>query len=201
VQFWKLFENDFRNYVINAIKSKNFEINSEAVKLLIDLTGRDIKKVDEAIFKLLNSGEKLITVDIIRYMIPDTKEVSVFEFIDSLFQKSRNAFHDLVKILESDNNELMILKLIVRQAELIEKYLYLTNKNTSGSAALQEIGISQRNTDIFLKCVRNYTLSTIRDVFPVIHKADQSLKSYGYSGSISFNPLFDLVSSMLLHKA
>lgn len=201
IQFWKPFENDLKNYVINTLKKNHIEINIEAVKLLIDLTGRDVKKIDEAILKMLDSGEKSITIDIIRHLIPDTKDVSVFEFIDALFQKSRSTFYDLVKVIEAGNNELMILKLIIRQAEMIEKYLFLTNNNITSSAALQETGVSQRNTEVFLKCTKNYSLSTIKNIFPIIHKADQSLKSYGYSGNISYNPLFDLVSTMLLDKS
>lgn len=200
VQFWRLFEKDIANYIIKSLKNNGVEIHKHAIELFIDFTGRNIKKVDEALFKIINSGEKNITIDLIRQLIPDEKEVSVFAFVDSLFQKDNNSFRNLVKVLDAGNHELAVLKLIMREAELIEKYHNLIQNRVSSDSALQEIGISQRNRKQFLDCAEQFTIDDIKKIFFLIYMTDYRLKSYNYAGNLPANPLFNLVSEMLSQK-
>ncbi|MBN2038750.1 MAG: DNA polymerase III subunit delta [Spirochaetes bacterium] len=199
-QFWRFFEKDISNYIIKSLKKYNIEIHIKAVELFIDFTGRDVKKVDEALFKIINSGEKNITIDLVRQLIPDDKDVSVFAFIDSLFQKDFNSFRNLVKVLDHGNHELAVLKLIMREAELIEKYLTLLKNRVSSDSALMEIGISQRNRKQFLDCAGCFTIEDIKKIFFLIYLTDYRLKSYNYSSNLQANPLFIFVSELLTQK-
>ncbi len=196
VQFWRFFESDLNNYIIRSVKKSGREIHREAVNLLIDYTGRDIKKIDEALFKVITSGEKLITLDLVKLLIEDNKSISVFEFIDSLFQRDKNIFHFLAKIIGSGMHELAILKLIMRQAELIEKYYSLIKKGFNTDEALREIGISQRNQKNFLNCTTNFSHESIKRIFPLILKADYYLKTHSGTGSLLSNPIFELVTDI-----
>ncbi len=197
IQFWKHFESDISVYIIKSLKQNSIEIHREAMALLMDFTGREIKKVDQALQKIIDSGEKSVTIDIIRYLIPDEKEVSVFEFIDMLFQKKKDAFKYLSKVLDAGNHELAVLKMIMREAELIEKYHALAGKKTVDDA-LKEIGISQRNSRTFMESAGKYSNTGIKKIFPLIYKTDYRLKSANYSGNLSSNPLFELVAEMIM---
>ena len=200
-QFWKFFENDVAGYIITSIRKNRLEINRAAVNRLIDLTGRDIKKIDEAIEILIGTGEKIITEEIILQYIQDTKDVSIFEFIDSLFQKDKKVFPQLVKILDNGIHELVLLKMIMRQAELIEKYNFFISNNLNSESAITEIGIDQRNKKNFLDCANGFSSDTIKNVFILIHKADQRIKSFNYSNNLMSNPIFELITEMLLSKS
>ena len=198
VQFWRLFDNDVSTYIINSTRKKDLKIEASAVNQLINLTGRDIKKIDEAIEILLESGEQTITSAVIKEYISDTKDVTIFEFIDSLFQKDKKCFSQLAKVLDSGTHELALLKLIMRQAELLEKYSHLTQNGLNSEAALEQIGISARNTKTFLECVKKFSSDTIKKLFPLIHEADQRIKSSKYSNNLTSNPVFELAINLFL---
>jgi DNA polymerase III delta subunit len=198
VQFWRLFDSDISSYIINSIRKKDMKIEISAVNDLVNLTGKDIKKIDEAIEILIESGEKSITPGIIKEYISDTKDVSIFEFIDSLFRKDKNSFRELAKVLDNGIHELALLKVIMKQAELIEKYNHLTKTDLNSEAAMQQIGINPRNIKSFLECAKRFPSDSIKKVFPLIQKTDHRIKSSGYSGNLASNPIFELVSDMLL---
>ena len=200
IQFWRFFEKDITNYIVKSLRKRSIEIHRHGIELLIDLTGRDIKKIDEALFKIINSGENHITVDLIRQLIPDEKEISVFAFIDSLFQKDDNSIRNLIKVLEAGNHELAVLKLIMREAELIEKYHSLIINKYGSESALQEIGISRKFQKQFLLCANRFTRQEIKEIFYLIYLTDYRLKSYNYSGNLLSNPLFNLVSQILIQR-
>ncbi len=197
VQFWRLFDSDISAYIINSIKKKNMKIEIAAVNDLINLTGRDIKKVDEAIEMLLESGEKAVTAGLIKEYISDTKDVSIFEFVDSLFRKDINCFRELAKVLDNGIHELALLKIIMRQAELIEKYNDLTKKDLNSEAAIQQIGIIPRNAKSFLECAKRFPSDSINKVFPLIQETDRRIKSSGYSNNLASNPIFGLVTDII----
>ena len=198
VQFWRLFDNDVSTYIISSMRKHDMKIEASAVNQLIGLTGRDIKKIDEAIEILLDSGEKYITHAVIKEYINDAKDVTIFEFIDSLFKKDRNCFSQLAKVLDSGTHELALLKLIMRQAELIEKYNYLTKNGLNSEAALEQIGVSTRNTKTFLECVKKFPSDSINKLFPFIHEADQRVKSSKYSNNLASSPVFELAINLFL---
>jgi DNA polymerase III delta subunit len=198
VQFWKFFDSDISTYVYNRIKKNNLDADRSAIIHLIDLTGRDIRKIDEAVETIIETGEKHITTGIIDKYISDTKEVSVFEFIDALFQKDKNAFFQLAKVIDSGTHELTVLKLIMRQAELIEKYLSLSKSGLSSDDALQETGISPKNTNNFIVCTQKFSLNSIKKIFPLIYNTDQRIKSSGYSDNLASNPIFELITDIFL---
>ncbi|MBN2401026.1 MAG: DNA polymerase III subunit delta [Spirochaetes bacterium] len=200
IQFWKLFDNDISSYIINSARKKDIKIDITSVNHLVNLTGRDIKKIDEAIEILIDSGEKTITPVIINEYIHDTKDVSIFEFIDSLFRKDRNSFSQLMKVLDNGTHELALLKLIMKQAELIEKYNYLTKTGINSEAAIGQLGIIPRNTKNFLECAKQFPSDSIKNIFPLIHQADRQIKSSSYSNNFSSNPIFELTSNILLRS-
>jgi DNA polymerase III delta subunit len=198
VQFWRFFDNDISTYIISSIRKKDMKIDIPAVNHLINLTGRDIKKIDEALEILTDSGEKSITPGIIKIYISDTKDVTVFEFVDSLFQKDKNCYLQLAKVLDNGTHELALLQLIMKQAELIEKYNHLTGTDLNSEAAMQQIGINPRNTKTFLESAKRFPSDSIKIIFPLIHEADKRIKSTGFSNNLASNPVFELVTNMLL---
>jgi DNA polymerase III delta subunit len=198
VQFWKLFDSDIAAYAYNKFKKNNLEADRTAIRRLIELTGRDIRKLDEAVEMIIESGEKQITLVVIDKFVSDTKEVSVFEFIEALFQKDKNSFFQLSRVLDSGIHELTILKLIMRQAELIEKYFYLVKDGMSTEAALQETGINSKNTKSFISSTQCFSRESIKNIFPLIYSTDQRIKSSIYSDNLASNPVFELVTDILL---
>ncbi|MFH0975741.1 MAG: DNA polymerase III subunit delta [Spirochaetota bacterium] len=200
-QFWRLFENDILGYITASFRKNGLEMERSAAIHLIDLTGRDIHKIDESLGMIIDSGEKHITKEIINKYIQNSKEFSVFEFIESLFKKEKSSYYKLARVLDNGTHELAILKLIMRQTELIEKYYDLIKNNLNSEAAMNEIGINPRNQANFNESLKAFSQKSIKTIFPLIYKTDKQIKSYSYSNNVISNPIFELVTEIILQPA
>ncbi len=198
VQFWRYFENDLFPYIINSLKKNGIEIERKAAGLLIELLGSDIRKIDGAIEKISYSGEKNITPDMVESFVQFEKDVNVFDFIDAVFKKDKNAVNLLARILENGVYELSILSLIFRQAELIEKYYGLLNDGVTREEAAHSIGIFPKNRAGFLEHTRKFSPADVKRIFPLIHRADYRIKSARYSNNLVENPIFELVAELIM---
>jgi DNA polymerase III delta subunit len=198
VQFWRYFENDLMHYIINSFKKNGIQIDREAAGLLIALLGSDVRKIDGAVERILYSGEKMITPVIVENFVQFEKDVTVFDFIDTLFKKDKNAVNLLAKITESGVYELSILSLIFRQAELIEKYYGLLKAGMTREEAAHNAGIYPKYRANFLEYTRKFSPYDVKNIFPLIYRADYRIKSASYSKSLIENPLFELVSEIII---
>ena len=198
VHFWRYFDSDIYSYIQISVNKIGMSIDDRAIKLLLDLTGNDIKKIDEAIniFKYYGA-EGVIDTGLIQDLISDVKNVSVFEYIDLLFNKDRRAFRVLKKVMDDGTSELLVLNLIIRQTETIEKYHSLIEKGESTEDAMKQCGIYSRNRDRFWYQVKNFPVEKVRKIFPLISEADYSIKSTRFSKSPVSNPVFDLTYGIL----
>jgi DNA polymerase III delta subunit len=198
VQFWRYFENDLFPYIVSSFKKNGIDIERSAAGLMIELLGSDIRKIDGAIEKILYSGETLITSVMVDSFVQFEKDVSVFDFIDILFKKDKNALNLLARIIENGVHELSILSLIFRQAELIEKYYGLLKNGMAREDATHKIGIFPKNRAGFLEHTRQFSPDDLKRIFPLIYRADCRIKSAGYSNSLIENPVFELVTEIIV---
>ncbi|MCU0847589.1 MAG: DNA polymerase III subunit delta [Spirochaetes bacterium] len=197
VQFWRYFDRDLYNYVrINARKN-GVDMDDRAIDLLIELTGKDIRKIDDALDMIKYSGEsRAVDSEIIRSYISDVKEVSVYDFLDLLFKRDRMAFRYFKKLMDDGTPELLVLGRILWQAELLEKYHAQISDGALPDEAMKNCGVTTRNRDNFLAYARTMPADRIRPLFFHIGRADARIKSGSYS-TLASNPLFDLVHDVV----
>ncbi|MDY6934642.1 MAG: DNA polymerase III subunit delta [Spirochaetota bacterium] len=199
--FWKHFENNLYGYIAKSLREHGLNIEDGATHLLIELVGRDIKKIDEAIEKIIYSGEKdHITLSFIRSFINDEKDISIFDFIDALFKKEKRAFNLLKKLIEDGVHELVILRMISREVERIERYHFLLKEGLEEKKIIDKLGIIPRSRANFLEYVQRNTPDDISRIFTLIFRSDYRIKSENYSRSMLSNPIFELVTDILFYK-
>jgi DNA polymerase III delta subunit len=199
VQFWRYFESDIVNYVRRALRGNGISIEEDAISLMIELLGRDIKKIDGAIEKVVNSGEVGgITREMVNALIEDERDVSGYEFIDSFFKRKEDVYYLLKKVHEEGIHELALLGMITRQADLIEKFHSLTESGISPAEALKRMKIDARRRNNFLEYARENPPEELSRIFPMIYRADVRIKSTNYPGGVTANPIFDLVADFLI---
>ena len=165
VQFWKYFDRDLYNYLETSFKKLCIEYDTKALSLLIELNGSDIKKIDESIEMIKFSGiTERLTEDIISNLITDVKDVNVFDFVDSLFKKEKKSLSILAKLFDEGAPELLILNRIMAQAEMIEKYHYLTSSGTHQEEALKECGVYYKKKDLFIFSAKKFQKDEMKKV-------------------------------------
>jgi len=199
VQFWKFFDNDIYNYIKAELKKTNLNIEEKALNLLIELTGKDIKKIDDALEMIKYSGQSdIITQNTIADLIHDVRNVSVYDFIDSLFKKQKRALHLFKKTLEEGTPEGRIFYEITRQVETLERYYILIEEGNNIDEAIKKCGIYSKNRDNFLSYTRLFPADKVKKIFKLITKADYKRKSGSSSKELVASPLFNLITEMLI---
>ncbi len=196
VNFWKRFESDLQRYISTSLRQKKISIHPRAVNLLIDLLGRDVARIDDAIEKLENSGLSSIDEAIIRDAIHFERDVNVFEFVDMLFRKDRRALAFLARLVEEGVHELVILTMITREAEALERYHRLC-RNADPSSAMDELKIPEKKRESFLAHAAKYPPADTVSLFPLILECESAIKDRLLSKNLVSNPVFILAGAML----
>jgi DNA polymerase III delta subunit len=200
VQFWRYFENDLWKYVVSKFNNADLPISSGAVNQIVEFTGRDMRKIDDAVELLINSGIRgEISDEDVRQIVTDTSESSVFDFAESLFLKNNESLLMLKKILEEgQTNELSILGIITRQTEMIEKYHSLIDEGADINAAIKACGVFDSKREGFLRSTEMFSTKSVKKIFSLISETDYRIKSGSYWKSLINNPVFTLASEIIL---
>ncbi len=198
VQFWRYFDSDIHAYITAAIRKLGLEIDDRAVELLVERTGNDIKKIDDAIDMIRFSGKTgLVDADLVKNCVDDVRDASVFDFVDALFRRDPKALGLCRKVREDETPDLRILYLIMRQAEMIETFYALVGSGVPPEEAMTKAGVYSKNREKFWRYTETFPRDRLRRVFALISGADYSLKSGSASKELIASPVFNLVSDML----
>lgn len=203
VQFWKQFDNELFSYIKKTLTDKSISIEERHIPLILDLTGSDIRKIDELIDMIgYSAGDIKLTESVIRDLAGDVKEMSVFDFTDSLFRKEKKSLTYLRRLLEEGTAELLILNMIIRQADALEKYYGFLDAKLGQDEALLKLGIASGKIrrEKFLDISRRFTRENLRKFYPLAARTEYSIKSSGTSESLAGNPVFVLAAEIVAMK-
>ncbi len=198
VQFWKHFENDTVNYVNIAASKAGLRFTDKAMSILLDRTGRDIKKIDDTIEMVKFYGaSKEITPEILKDLLNDNGGTSVYDFIEALFRRNPGAPVLLKRVLDDGTSEGRIIFEIIKHLEKIESYFKLTSQGMTIDEAVSKSGIFPRNANNFLRHTRSFPPEKVQQLYSGTVKTDWLRKSSGRTVSLASNPLLDLVALFL----
>jgi DNA polymerase-3 subunit delta len=194
IMFWRMFESEIQNHIIRRFSEKGRHIDAHAAARIISLTGRDIRKADEAVDRILSGSEGPVNERTVVQLIADEREVSVFEFVDAFFRRKKDTLSLLKKVLDEGGNELGIIALLIREAERIETYHSLRLSGKNHDDAIGELRINPRNLDDFSRLVQSVNLKQVRNLFVQLSRADRAMKSSRNSTSVLASPLADTIA-------
>jgi DNA polymerase-3 subunit delta len=198
VQFWRYFENDIHQYIAMSMRRLGLTVDDAAIDLLVERTGNDIKKVDDAIDMLRYSGAAgPVDADTIRQFVDDVRDAPAHEFIDALFKREPRALLLFRKMHGEGIQELSLLYRILRQAEMIEQFYDFVEEGMAADEAMEKAGVYSKNRENFWRYTRQFPRERLRTVFSLIGAADFQLKSGSVPKSLTANPAFELAGRML----
>ncbi len=199
IQFWKYFDRDMYNYISIYCKQNGLQIDEKAIAYLIEVTGKDIKKIDDTLDMITLSGvTTTVSIVDIKNLTFDLRDIALYEFIDLLFKKQKKALYYMKKMLEDGQPELSILSRIILQLSSLENYYQALHEGLNADEAMKKCGVYERNKQNFLQYSNNFTLDKINKSIYLVSKADKEIKSKSYSHETIANPLFNLVAEMVL---
>lgn len=194
VQFWKYFDQDLINYIRKTLTDRKIDFHEKVVPLIIELAGSDIRRVDEIIDMAEYSGKGMhVGEEMIRELAGDVKEMSVFDFTDMLFRKDKKSLPYLKQLMDDGAAELLILNMVTRQADMLEKYYRLLDDKLNSEEAMTKIGLGSGKIrrEKFGAILKRFTRDDLKRTYPLIARAEYMLKSSGSTGGAK-SPLVDM---------
>lgn len=203
-QFWKQFDSDLINYIKVETKNKKIPIEEKFIYLILELAGNDIKKIDtilDMVQYLSLSKDIEITESLIRDLAGDIKDVTIFDFTDSLFLKEKRSLTILKKLLNEGTETLFIINMIIRQLEFLDKYFLLIKSGLAEDEVLKKIGIQGKlKKEKFIDSTRLFNDEKIKTIFAIAAKAEYLAKSGSAKTNLLSNPAFILSTEILMLK-
>ncbi|HPS56881.1 MAG TPA: hypothetical protein PK514_02145 [Spirochaetota bacterium] len=202
VQFWKYFDQDLLNYIRKTLTDKKIDFHEKVVPLIIEVAGSDIRRVDEIIDMAEYSGKGMhVGEEMIRELAGDVKDVSMFDFTDMLFRKEKKSLPYLKQLMDDGIAELLILNMITRQADMLEKYYRFIDDKLNSEEAMAKIGLAggRLRREKFAAILKRFTRDDLKRTYPQIARAEYMLKSSGVTGGAK-SPLVDLAFGIVSMK-
>lgn len=197
VKFWRFFQNDAEKYIMQSLQKLKIKYDHDALQCMITLLGNDVKKIDDAIEKISFSGHNTITRDFLLDFLFDERESNVFEFIDSLLEKSPHSLRILHSLLLDGVYELSILALLVRNIENLLFYHKATAEGKTPSEIMNVLGIKEKQQQKFINHANHFTRTPLEKIFTLIHEAEDKIKGGWQYKSLLSNPLVELTEKII----
>lgn len=130
-------------WVKEEFKSRNCTINSSALNLFIESTGKDSWALINEIEKLsAYRNGKEITADDIGLLVSSTEELNIFDFVDAVGMRNRSKAAQLLYLnLATGKDPYFLLSLITGQIRNLISVKDLAEKNESQASIVKKTGL------------------------------------------------------------
>lgn len=187
VEFTRLDDKQLGEWARKAVAEAGAEIDAVTLQLFLSRVGADVRRLSNEINKLAAASlpERLITVDLVNNLVPNSRELSNFDLTDHLVAgRKGKALTALKKILDDGAEPLALLGLISYNF----RRLLIAKDMMDRGAPRQEIASAAklfgRGQDEFLASARRVEKTKLLNAIQLIAKTDLAIKtSIGGSGN------------------
>lgn len=180
VEFVGLDDNELVKWSTDKLKELNAEADSRALNMLVSRVGNNVRRLTNELEKLAVAAlpDKLITVELIESIVPNTREISNFDLSDQLLAKNKSrALETLKKILDDGAEPLMILGLIAYNF----RRLFLTKELMEQGVERKEVArimkLPWSRQEDFLATARRTDSTTLARTLQKVAEVDLAIKT------------------------
>lgn len=179
VGFYPLPNQELRKWAQERAKELGQQITNEALSLLLEWVGPDLKQLDQELAKLsLRAQGKVIAADDIWALSGDIKEENPFQLAQAVARlDSQKVFYLLRKNLHQGESPLFLLSLIVRQLRLIWKAKEMINEGYSRKDVESKLKILPFQSGEFWSQVNKNSLTRLPQTWTLWEQLDLALKT------------------------
>lgn len=167
-------------YVHKRAQDKGIAIDGQAVKLLADYIGANLRQIDNELDKLATYARgRAVTGDDIKLLVSDASEALIWDLTDALSQRNgRNAMRSLYELRRSDANPFYLLTMIARQYRIIIKV-----KEAAATVGGNEYDIAKAVKESAypvkkaLQQSRQYTFPQLTNIMQKLLESDFAMKT------------------------
>jgi len=177
-EFLLLDEIEVKSWIKKETEKRGAEITPEAIARLFKYVGNDLWRLSQEIDKLTIYSRQ-VTGDNIELLVRPQIEANVFNLIDSVGAKNRDkSLRELHRLLDSGQNELYILSMIVYQ---FRNLLVVRDLVEQGVVSQWEIakraGLHPFVAGKTLAQAKNYTIDHLKTIYQLLLDFDFKIKT------------------------
>ncbi|MFC1557858.1 DNA polymerase III subunit delta [candidate division KSB1 bacterium] len=197
-EFKKIYENQLPSWIVRYAKSKDKEIDRDAIDALIELCSSGLRDILNEMDKiLLFIGEKkLISKSDIIEIAGSSKEYNIFELLDTIGLKDINRSLKIIyKMLERGDEITPIIRMMTRHMKILLEVKELESSHNQNEIA-KKIGIKPFFMKNYIKQSKLFSVPEIENCFSNLLSVDILAKS----GMRNKKLLMDLLVSQLINS-
>ena len=170
---------ELKQWIRDKVNSMDLTIDSQAVNLMVDFIGSDLRTVDSELNKLtLYSETGFITVDDVEVMVAYVKDQSVFKLVDSAIEgRNEEALKITQILLDYGSSPSMIVRMIQRQLRLLLLASDLRKRKIKSNEFSQRLAISGYPLQKTLEMERRIPFNRLLEAYNLILDSDLRVRS------------------------
>jgi DNA polymerase III subunit delta len=180
VEFEALKDAELVVWAKSKFKESNAPQDERIVREIVELVGNDSRRLTSEIEKLLVAAlpEKLISIDLVRNLVPNSREITNFQLTDRMLAKNRKgSLETLYKILDDGAEPLMLLGLIANNYRKLLSAKAMMNEGIDRSEIIRFTRTPPFKADEFLGNARRSDINYLMKSIAKIAEADYGIKS------------------------
>jgi DNA polymerase-3 subunit delta len=185
MEFPKVYESEYPNWIINRMKSYGKSINHVAANLIVTGTNPNLYEIDAELQKILLyvMDKKEITIDDVTECIGNSRSFNVFELQKAVGKRQLgDAFRIIENILATDRQEVLIITILTRFFIALWRLIEESAKTTNQYQLAAAIGVSPFFVKEYQEAAKNYSPTELDKCFSILNWADEKLKSTSTDG-------------------
>ena len=167
-------------WIQQRARHRNIAIGGEAVAVLADFVGPNLRQLDNELEKLsLYAYKRTITAQDVRALVADAGEEMIWNLTDGLGQRSpRNAMRALRELRRRDQNPIGLLSSIARQYRLIIEVKTAQQKGHGDENAIaKELGEKPFPVKKAMQLAGRYSFAELEAIMEHLLEADMAMKT------------------------
>lgn len=180
VEFTPLSDMELIAWANGKLKELNTQIDDKALREIVALVGNNVLRLTNEIEKLAIAAlpEKVITLEMVESLVPNSRELSNFELTDYLLNKNRiRALQILKKILDDGAEPLMLLGLIANNFHRLFLAKELMKQGVDRSEVAKTLKLPYSRQEEFLATARRAETDKLSQNLKRIAEADLNIKT------------------------
>lgn len=193
VEFKLMEGNELANWVKDKFREFGATADEKALNYLIGLVGGNLRKLNTEIEKLAIAAlpDTLVTYELVKELIPNTKEMSNFVMTDNLVsRKKSHTLQDLKKVLDDGAEPLMLLGLIAHHFRRQFSVKELMNQGVDRREVAKIMRLPYGKQEDFLADARRTETETFSKILRRIAETDLAIKTSKATPRLQIEILF-----------
>lgn len=173
-------------------KTKGVPIEHEAVDLLRDFVGNDLRALDNELEKLAARVEytQPIAAEHVRELVSATIEANIFAMVDAVGLRNREAaLRQLERLIADDQHELYLLTMVARQFRLLVAAKEMVERGAGASEIARELRVSPYHVSGLINQTRRFSMRELERIQQRLLELDQEIKTGRMDGKLGLELL------------